>query len=140
MNKKPNKLTLRIVIKYFLLQLPGQMSFAVILLLFRQWVEVPGYLTWVLLGVWVAKDVCLFPFLWRFYDPSHYPDRFRMVGRRGYALTRLDPDGYVQVRGERWRAAIADGQSPIEQGRALCVQAIKGLELTVKSCAEDQPG
>ena len=140
MNKKPNKLKLRIVIKYFLLQLPGIAMFALILILVRHWMEFPANLAWALLGVWVAKDVCLFPFLWRFYDPSHYPDRFRMVGRRGYALTRLDPDGYVQVRGERWRAAIAEGQAPIEQGRALCVLAIKGLELTVKSCAEDQPG
>ena len=140
MDNKHDGPTLRIVIKYFLLQLPGQLSFALILLLIRQWIEVPGYLTWGLLGLWVGKDVCLFPFLWRFYDPSHYSDRFRMAGRSGYALTRLNPDGYVQVSGERWRAGIADGQAPVEQGRAICVQAINGLKLTVKPSDEDQPG
>jgi membrane protein implicated in regulation of membrane protease activity len=140
MAKRHNRPTLRIVIKYFLLQLPGQVSFALILLLFRRWVEVPGYLTWGVLGLWVAKDVCLFPFLWRFYDPSHYPDRFRMAGRKGYALTRLNPGGYVQVRGERWQARVADGQAPIEQGRAIYVQAIHGLTLTVAPCADDQAG
>lgn len=140
MAKRPSRPPLRIVVKYFLLQLPGQVLFALVLLLFRRWVEVSGYFTWGVLGLWIAKDVCLFPFLWRFYDSNHYPDRFRMAGRKGYALTRLNPDGYVQVHGERWQAAIADGQAPIAPGRAIRVQAINGLTLTVAPCADDQPG
>jgi membrane-bound ClpP family serine protease len=134
MDKKHHRPTLRIVVKYFLLQLPGQVSFVLILLLFRHWVEVPAYLTWGLLGVWVGKDIFLFPVLWRFYDPNLYPDRFRMIGRSGVALTPLNPDGYVQVQGERWQAEIADGQTPIEQGAKICVAAITGLKLTVKPC------
>ena len=60
-----------------------------------------------------------------------------MVGRRGFALTRLQPDGYVQVQGERWRAGICDEQASIEQGDAVCIEAINGLKLTVRPCAED---
>ncbi len=135
MDKKSDRPPLRILFKYFLLQLPGQISFVLILLLFRQWVEIPSYLTWGLLVCWIGKDVVLFPFLWRFYDPDQYPDRFHMVGRKGFALTRLNPDGYVHVQGERWQAGIAAGQAPIEQGEAICVEAIDGLKLTVKNCA-----
>jgi membrane-bound ClpP family serine protease len=87
----------------------------------------------------VSKDIFLFPFIWRFYDPNYYPDRFRMVGRKGFTLTRLNPDGYVQVQGERWQAGIEEEQVSIEKDEAICVEAINGLKLAVRSCSEDQP-
>lgn len=136
MDKKRKRPTLRVILKYFLLQLPGMATFALMLLLVRRWLEIPAYLAWALFGVWVGKDIFLFPILWRFYDPSQYPDRFRMVGRKGIALTNLNPDGYVLIQGERWQAGICDGQLPIQQGRGICVEAINGLKLTVKPCAE----
>jgi membrane protein implicated in regulation of membrane protease activity len=136
MDKKRKRPTLRIMVKYLLLQLPGMAAFALILLLVRRWVEIPAYLAWTLIAVWVGKDICLFPILWRFYDPLYYPDRFRMIGRKGFALTRLNPKGYVQVQGERWQAVIADGGAPVAQGEAICVEAINGLKLTVGSCAK----
>lgn len=137
MDKKPDRPPLRVVIKYFLLQLPGQVAFILILALGRQWLEAPAYLTCGLLGFWVGKDIFLFPFLWRFHDPNQYPDRFRMVGRKGFTLTRLNPDGYVQVQGERWQAGIYEGQASIEQGEAIWIEAVNGLKLTVRPCTED---
>ena len=139
MDKKRDRPSIRVVVKYFILQLPGQLSFVLIMLLFRQWVELPGHLTWGLIAFWVGKDVILFPFLWRFYDPSYYPDLFHMVGRKGVALTRLDPDGRVRVRGERWRAVAAQGQAPIDKGQTIRVEAIKGLRLKVSACSDDGP-
>jgi membrane protein implicated in regulation of membrane protease activity len=137
MDKKPARPSVRIAIKYFLLQLPGQIAFILILLLVRQWLEIPAYLVLGLLGFWVSKDIFLFPFLWRFHDPNYYPDRFRMIGRKGFTLTRLNPDGYVQVQGERWQAGIYEEQASIKQGEAICVEAINGLKLTVRPCTED---
>ena len=115
MDKKTDKPPLRVLIKYFLLQLPGQAVFILIFVFVRQWLEAPAYLMWGLLGLWVGKDIFLFPFLWRFYDPEQYPDRFRMVGRKGFTLTRLDPDGYVQVQGERWQAGVYEAHASIEK-------------------------
>ena len=137
MDKKTDKPPLRVVIKYFLLQLPGQATFILILVLIRQWLEAPAYLMWGLLGFWVGKDIFLFPFLWRFHDPNQYPDRFRMVGRKGFTLTHLNPDGYVQVQGERLQAGIYEEQTSIEKGEAICVEAINGIKLTVRPCTED---
>lgn len=139
MDKRHNTLSLRIIIKYILLQLPGLALFALILLFLQHWVKVPSFLAWGLLVLWVGKDIFLFPFLWRFYDPDQYSDRFRMVGRKGFAMTRLNPDGYVRVQGERWQACIAEGRAPVEQGEAICVAAAAGLKLTVRACAEDSP-
>ena len=115
MANKRAKPPLRTVAKYFLLQLPGQVTFILMLLLFRQWVAIPAYLAWGLLAFWVGKDIILFPFLWRSYDPDQYSDRFRMIGRNGFALTRLSPEGFVQVRGERWQAVVAQEQSPLSR-------------------------
>ena len=137
MEKKLSRPSVRMVIKYFLLQLPGQIAFILILLLVRKWLETPAYLLWGLLGFWVGKDIFLFPFLWRFYDPEQYPDRFRMVDRRGFALTRLDPDGYVQVQGERWQAGVYEAHASIEKDETICVEAINGLKLKVRSRSED---
>lgn len=139
MHKNQNRVSLRITVKYILLQLPGLISFGLILLLLRPWVGIPAYLGWGLLGLWVAKDIFLFPFIWRFYDPAQYPDRFRMAGRNGFTLTPLNPDGYVRVQGERWQACIAEGQAPLEPGRAICVEGAEGLKLTVRACAADSP-
>ncbi len=138
MAKKHNIPALRIILKYVLLQLPGQVSFLLILLLLRQLIEIPEYLAWGLLGVWVGKDIIMFPFLWRFYDPSRFPDRFRMDGRKGFAVTRLNPDGYVQVHGERWHAGIAAGKPPVEPGAAIRVETVEGLKLTVSAWQEAQ--
>jgi len=131
MDKSRHRPSLRIVVKYFMLQLPGVVAFALVLLLVRHWMEFPDYLAWVLFGIWICKDIFLFPVLWRFYDPSQHPDRFRMIGRKGVAVTNLAPDGYVLVQGERWQAGIAEGGTPIGQGEAICVGAINGLKLTV---------
>jgi membrane-bound ClpP family serine protease len=137
MHNNDDRPPLRIVFKYFLLQLPGLITFILLLFLVRQWLEIPAYLMWGLLGFWVGKDVFLFPFLWRFYDPKQFPDRFRMVGRNGFALTRLDPDGYVQVQGERWQAGVYKERTFIEPGEKICVEAVDGLKLTVRPCSED---
>jgi membrane protein implicated in regulation of membrane protease activity len=132
MDSKSGRPPLRIAAKYCLLQLPGIAAFALILILIRHWMGLPADLIWVLLGIWVGKDIVLFPFLWRFYDPSQQSDRFRMTGRTGFTLSRLDPDGHVLVKGERWQAAVCEGQAPIEKGRKIRVESISGLKLTVK--------
>ena len=132
--KKPGRPSRQVIVKYSLLQLPGQAAFVLILLLLRQWLEIPTTVTWTLIGCWVGKDIALFPFLWRFYDPSQQSDRYRMIGRKGLALTRLDPKGYVRIRSERWRADIAKESNAIEKGEAVCVVAIDGLKLTVSAC------
>jgi membrane protein implicated in regulation of membrane protease activity len=134
--KKTDRPSLRVVVKYGLLQLPGQAAFVLIFLLLRQVLEMPATMMWGLFALWVGKDVVLFFFLWRFYDPDQQSDRYRMVGRKGVALTRLNPDGYVRVRAERWLAGLAEESPPVEQGETVRVVAADGLKLTVRSCAE----
>jgi membrane-bound serine protease (ClpP class) len=52
-----------------------------------------------------------------------------MAGQSGVAVTPLTPEGWVVVRGERWRA-VAD--APAQPGENVEVTAVQGLTLRVR--------
>jgi membrane-bound serine protease (ClpP class) len=54
-----------------------------------------------------------------------------MVGHVAVAMTPLTPTGQVEVRGEIWRARLAEGVEPVPAGAEVRVRAIDGLTLTV---------
>ena len=122
----------RIVIKYFLLQLPGIILLVALLWWARQWFKVPDYWLWLPLLIWVGKDVVLFPFLWRYYDSKQIPDHFEMVGRQGTALNDLNPEGYVRINGERWKAVTKGRHTTVLAGNKIQVVGIHGLQLVVQ--------
>jgi membrane-bound serine protease (ClpP class) len=53
-----------------------------------------------------------------------------MVGNKAIARSDLDPDGYVFIEGERWKATVEDG--PVRRGEAVTITSVKGLTLTVR--------
>jgi membrane-bound serine protease (ClpP class) len=55
-----------------------------------------------------------------------------MVGKSGVADTVLDPDGWVVVQGERWRARA---EETVKAGETVKVVAIQGLWLRVRKGA-----
>ena len=122
----------RVVIKYTLLQLPALVFLALILHLIRLWVQMPAWLIWGMVGLWVVKDVILFPFVWRSYDQDRLGDANSMVGLHGVAKDRLAPSGYVEVHGELWQAEVMEGASPVENGGSIRVRGIRGLTLIVQ--------
>jgi membrane-bound ClpP family serine protease len=54
-----------------------------------------------------------------------------MVGGKGTAVNRLDPDGLVKIQGELWVAKSAAGA--IEKGQEVVVVAQEGLKLVVRA-------
>jgi membrane protein implicated in regulation of membrane protease activity len=125
------------IIRYVLLELPGLALLIVVVVLLRKWLDLPGLFAWSVVGLWVAKDIVLFPFLWRMYHPDPGPDRYDMVGRTGIALSRIDPQGHVRIQAEIWKAVRPSGTPPIGKGAAVRVTGIEGLRLTV--AAVDEP-
>ncbi|HUT70336.1 MAG TPA: NfeD family protein [Desulfatiglandales bacterium] len=122
----------RVVIKYTLLQLPALVFLALILHVIRQWVEIPAWLIWGIIALWVVKDVVLFFFVWRAYDQNPLADANSMVGLHGVAKDRLAPSGYVEVHGELWQAEVMEGGPPVESGKGIRVRGIRGLTLIVQ--------
>ena len=60
--------------------------------------------------------------------PSHGTQA--LVGRRATARSQLAPNGFVFLKGERWKAVAEDG--PIERGEPVEITGAKGLTLFVR--------
>jgi len=117
--------------KYWLLQLPELALLVVVLLVLRDWQGLPAWLAWSVVGLWLAKDAALYPFVWRSYDPGHPATLHSLDGEHGVATERLDRSGYIRVRGELWRAELAPEARPVDEGEPVQVQATRGLTLIV---------
>jgi len=64
-----------------------------------------------------------------------------LIGKRAVARSPLDPQGFVFLQGERWRATAEDG--PVQEGEAVTIVDVKGLRLTVRKAkveAESKEG
>ena len=122
----------KIVIRYACIQAIETLAFILILILAGKWVEIPLWLFIILCAVWVSKDFILFPFVWRAYDWDHEKASNPMVGMQGVVLQRFDPQGYVEVRGERWQAELSEAQHAVEEGETIRVVGMRGLTLLVE--------
>jgi membrane protein implicated in regulation of membrane protease activity len=128
--------SLKLIIRYSLLQLPGIALVIVLLFFVRKWLEIPLWLMWLIPTAWVIKDIILFPFVWRAYDWDQKDRGHSMIGMQGIVLERLDPTGYILIRGERWKAEAMERDTPIEKDQNVLVHAINGLTLHVKPVDE----
>lgn len=81
----------RVMVRYALLQLPALVLLVVILVIVRRWVDLPSWFVWCLISLWVAKDLCLYPFVWRAYDQGPPGRTSPMVGGHGIVVDRLAP-------------------------------------------------
>jgi membrane protein implicated in regulation of membrane protease activity len=121
-----------VYLRYILLNIPGLAAVILILIIIQNWIVLPDWLFWSIIGFWIVLDVVLFPLTWRAYDRER-PGRSRsMIGERGIARERLAPSGYVQVRGELWRAERIDNGLPVEKGQSVKIVKMDGLTLFVE--------
>jgi membrane-bound ClpP family serine protease len=123
--------SLHIIIRYALLQLPGILALVVLLVLSQSIQAISSRIVLIILILWVAKDIALYPFVWKAYEPKHHNDPHPMVGLVAVTQERLDPSGYVQVRGELWRARLEDNSS-IGKNEYVKITDMQGLTLTVE--------
>jgi len=119
--------------KYVLFQLPELGAVILLLAVLETWVDLPGWVLWAAPAGWIIKDILLFPFVWRAYLPPPSEDN-RLIGETGISRQRLDPKGYIFVRGELWKAELEKGQStqPVEEGELVTVVGKDGLTLLVR--------
>lgn len=120
----------RTLLTYSLLQLPELALVVVVLVFLQHWVVLPRWLFWGIIAVCMAKDVIMFPFVWRSYD-STQATADTLIGEVGVARERLAPTGYIRVRGVLWRAKVAGGGPPVEPGKTVKVKERHRLTLIV---------
>ena len=126
----------KVLLRYTLFQIPGLIALILILIVVRHWIDLPPWLAYVIIAVWVIKDITLFPFVWNAYDMRSEDANLRMIGDKGVAQELLNPSGFVLIHGELWKAEIAEGSPPIPKGTLLRVKEIHGLNLIVKEEAK----
>ena len=128
----------KILLKYTLIQLPGIVVLILFLMVTGEWIEIPSWLFWALTGLWISIDIVTYPFVWRAYDWDHDGEEGcnSVIGLHGIAKDRLDPSGYIMVRGELWKARLIEAKAPIEIGQGVVVCGIRGLTLIVQSVAD----
>jgi len=131
-----NRWSSRTLIKYSLLQIPALALLIFGLLFIRRWVEIPPWVFWGSVILWIGKDVILFPFLWRSYEQRPDKENNPLIGSRGITRERLDPAGYVWTHGELWQARVIDGYPPVEKGAPVRVTGVQGLTLIVRPHSE----
>ncbi len=85
----------------------------------------------VLMGVVCASIFAMLASLiWRTRRLPAAVGTLAMVGNRAIARSDLDPEGYVFVEGERWKARAENG--PVRRGEVVTISSVKGLTLTVR--------
>jgi len=122
----------RALARYVFLEIPGWVAAAALLMLLVEYWELAPRTALLLFALWVAKDFALFPVLRIAYEDAPPDGTDRLLGALGTTRGRLDPEGWVLVGSELWRAELAPGQAPLERGAAVRVTAVRGLTLSVE--------
>ena len=126
--------TRRVFARYLAFEAPSWLLLGVVLaVLMRVW-DLSWPLAALVLGLWVAKDVALFPALRLAYEPSGGSGGAEnLVGALAVVSAELAPEGWVQIGAERWRARVSPGRPPIPVGAKVRVLAVEGLLLRVEA-------
>lgn len=133
------KWTIKVLMKYILFQLPELALLIVALLLLQFWNILSQITVWAIIAIWIVKDAILFPFVWRSFDFGQHQDANPLIGQVGFTKEKLDPSGYISVRGELWKATISEEHPPIDKGKNVRILSCEGLTLVVEAITE-QPG
>lgn len=122
--------------RYLLLQIPGLFVVGVALVLLVRWTSLTEFMAWALFGLWVLKDLALFPILRVGYE-NHAGSGGAdgMVGATGVAEEALAPGkaATVHIGPERWSARLAEGATPLPAGAPVRVVAVRDLTLLVEA-------
>jgi membrane protein implicated in regulation of membrane protease activity len=118
-------------LKYLIFQIPGWIGAAIILIGLAHWQWLPRWLAAVCFVGWVIKDLLLYRFLRRAYEPDA-TGAARLIGERGAAEGDLTPEGYVRVRGELWRAVANPGTEVISSGTEVEIVSVERMQIVVR--------
>jgi len=118
-------------IKYFLFQIPGWFIAAMVLFFVARWQWLPNWLAVLCFSGWVLKDLLLYSFLRRAYEPG-VTGSARLIGARGIAHGDLAPHGYIRVRGELWRAVLNHPDGMVRSGTEVEIVSAHRMEVFVR--------
>jgi membrane protein implicated in regulation of membrane protease activity len=117
--------------RYMLFQVPGWLIDIVVLAVLIEWWSMPLWAAGLVLGLLVVKDFVLYPFLKVGYETKEKSGIARLIGEQAVVKQRLDPEGYVLVHGELWKARPAEPGLSFNPGMRVRIEAAEGMALLV---------
>ena len=126
-----NALSLKVITRYIILQSPLTVALFILLMLSQNTRAISSKVIFVILVVSIAKDILLYPFVWKTYDPGHQKKQNPMIGLTGTAQEGFEQEGYIMVRGELWRAQVVRRNLTIEKDEKVLVCGADGLTLLI---------
>ena len=127
-----------VTLRYALFQIPGVTLLGLGLSAAVRWWGLPIPAAFLIVGLWIVKDIVVFPFLRVAYESSGRSSSDRLAGAVGVARQTLDPTGYVRVGAELWSAELATESAPVAVGCAIRVVKVRGLTLLVEPLSFDE--
>lgn len=82
---------------------------------------------------YVVKDFVLFPRVRSAYEVAEHEPGGGLVGARGLVVVSIDPEGWVEIGHERWRARTEQTDVVIPAGVHVRVRALQGQVVLVDS-------
>ena len=117
--------------RYLAFQVPAWVIAGAVALGLDTWTSLSRGWIGVALLLYVLKDFALFPFVRTAYEAAPHEPGGGLVGASGRVVVPLDPEGWIEVRHERWRALSEDASSTIEIGVRVQIRELRGLVLVV---------
>lgn len=103
------------------------------------WDVIALWLAGTLLGLLLAKDLILFPYVRKAYEPSVPHGGESLLGAVARVDQALRPEGWVRLGAERWRARLIAGAHNLETGEYVQVRDIDNLVLIVEPVESIEP-
>jgi membrane protein implicated in regulation of membrane protease activity len=122
----------RVVLRYAALQIPGQVFVLLLAVAAWEWLGAPLWLAWGVPLFWIVKDILLFPFVWRAYEPDDPSAPGGLIGATAVVEEPLGPSGWVRLGPELWRAERVGGAGALPRGARVRIVRVDGLVLGVE--------
>jgi membrane-bound ClpP family serine protease len=119
------------LVRYIGFQLPSWGIASMIALGLDMWTSIPRMMIGLPLILYVMKDFLIYPYVRAAYENRPHDAGESVVGAPARVLVTLDPDGWVQIGSERWRARQAEGGPVLEVGARVQVSALQGHTVLV---------
>ncbi len=115
---------------YILLELGELLAIIILLVVISRFIHVP---LWIAIAIPVGKFlkfIIVYPLVRRSVRQPIYSGMESLIGERGLATETLNPQGYIKLRGELWKAVSNEG--PIPSGTQVEVCRLERTRLVVK--------
>ena len=120
-----------IATRYWLFQIPGFVITIAVLFGLRRWIDYPIWAGVLVMALLVVKDAILYPFLKPGYERDVKTGIARLVGSQGIVKQTLQPDGFIQIAGELWKARASQDGGSIPVGVRVSIDSADGMTLIV---------